>query len=199
MSIKAAKIRDGQEIGRFLYSGDPNALPMTKGLVTIVPVVEEREQPDAYHSVTGPVTTIEEARVVDTWTKVPRGIEVVTAARLADLATERYARECGGIVVAGAGVATDDRSKTLLMGAKLKAQADANYTVNWKVGPGVYAPLDAATIIGVADAVEAWVGACFEAEKVHAEAIVALAEGQNPDPADIIAYDFTGGWPSPGE
>lgn len=188
--INAARIQGGQVLGEFIYRGAIGDLPIQKGPVSVVPVIEERKTPDDFYSVSGPTVTVEAAAVRKTWTLVERPIEEVRAAKLARLAAYRYGVEVGGVIVGGATVSTDDRSKTLLMGAKLKAQADPNYQVDWKTGPGTYATFGAAQIIAVAEAVESHVSACFTAEQVHAEAILAQVSA-----AAIIAYDSSTLWP----
>ncbi|MDU8502973.1 hypothetical protein RYB01_27840, partial [Pseudomonas syringae] len=47
-------------------------------------------------------------------------------------ADKRWRVETGGIVVGGMSVATDDRSKLMITGARVKADKDAAFTTNWK-------------------------------------------------------------------
>ena len=85
---------------------------------------------------------------------------------LAQSAAKRWEIETGGITVNGTPVPTDERTRGVLTAGYVKATADANYQItDWKVGPGVYTTLDAATIIAMANAVEAHVQACFSANK----------------------------------
>lgn len=79
----------------------------------------------------------------------------------------------GGISVGGVPVATDDRSKIMIIGARVKADADANFTTQWKALTGEFITIDAATIIAISDAVLAHVDACFAAEAVVLSAIEA--------------------------
>jgi len=90
----------------------------------------------------------------------PFGLWVDLSAYAAD---KRWRVETGGIVVSGAPIATDDRSKTMLMGARIKADADPQYSVGWKTDAG-FVSLTAAQIVGISDAVLAHVDACFAAE-----------------------------------
>lgn len=76
----------------------------------------------------------------------------------------RWQKETGGIVVGGMPIATDDRSKMMITGARLKADADAGFTTQWKAGAAVFVTIDAATIIAISDAVLAHVSACFAIE-----------------------------------
>lgn len=79
-------------------------------------------------------------------------------------AQKRWERETGGISVAGVPVHTDDRSKVMVIGARIKAAADPSFTTEWKVSGGTFVTLDAATLISIADAVLAHVDACFAVE-----------------------------------
>lgn len=76
-------------------------------------------------------------------------------------AAKRYAVETGGITVNGMAVATDDRSKQMLMGARIAADADASFTTSWVGADGAVVPLTAAQIIALSNAVLAHVNACF--------------------------------------
>lgn len=78
-------------------------------------------------------------------------------------ADKRWRKEVGGIVVGGVPVATDDRSKLLIAGARIKADANPEFTTKWKTDGG-FVLIDAATIIAVSDAVLAHVDACFAME-----------------------------------
>jgi hypothetical protein len=78
-------------------------------------------------------------------------------------ADRRWRKEVGGIVVGGVPVTTDDRSKLMIAGARIKADANPEFTTNWKTGSG-FILLDAATIIALSDAVLAHVDSCFETE-----------------------------------
>jgi hypothetical protein len=88
-------------------------------------------------------------------------------------ATERYRRETGGTVVGGMPVATDDRSKMMIMGARLAAPAGPDLTTQWKNIDGSFATINAATIIAVSGAVSAHVAALFAAEATIAADISA--------------------------
>lgn len=79
-------------------------------------------------------------------------------------ATARWVREVAGITVNGMAVPTDERTRGVLTGARIKADADPNYQIsNWKAGAGQYVSLDAAAIIAISDAVEAHIQDCFAA------------------------------------
>ena len=76
-------------------------------------------------------------------------------------ADARWRREVAGIAFAGIAVATDDRSKQMLMGARIAAEADADFTTKWAAVDGTVHDLDAAEIIALSNAVLAHVNACF--------------------------------------
>ena len=76
----------------------------------------------------------------------------------------RWQREVGGITVAGMPVSTDDRSKTLVMGALLKAQRGGpDYTTMWSAADGQSYPVDTAAIEAISDAMSAFVDDLFVA------------------------------------
>lgn len=103
-------------------------------------------------------------------------------------AQKRWEVETGGITVGGMPVATDDRSKIMIIGARVKADADPAFTTQWKASDG-FVTIDAATIIGISNAVLAHVDACFEVEGVVQTAIT---EGTLTTTAEIDAAD----WPA---
>lgn len=96
-------------------------------------------------------------------------------------AQKRWEKEVGGTEVSGLVVHTDDRSKALIMGARIAAEADPDFTTDWKTADGSFVTIDAATIISVSNAVLAHVAACFAIEAqvlagVEAETITTTAE-----------------------
>lgn len=99
------------------------------------------------------------------------------------LAERRWLVETGGITVAGVAVATDDRSKLMIAGARIKAKEDPATTKRWKTLAG-FVELDAAALIAIADAVEAHVQACFDLE---ADLTAQIAAGTVTTPGQIDA------------
>lgn len=79
-------------------------------------------------------------------------------------ADKRWQAETGGFLFNGMTVSTDDRSKTMLIGARIKADSDPQFTTRWKAPDGSFITLDATTVIAVSDAVLAHVDACFTKE-----------------------------------
>lgn len=74
---------------------------------------------------------------------------------------QRWRKEVSGITVSGISIATDDRSKQMILGARLAADLDPNWTTQWVAADGSVHPVDAAAIIAISDAVQAHVNACF--------------------------------------
>jgi hypothetical protein len=105
-----------------------------------------------------------------------------TATQLrAAAADARWRRETGGITVSGIPVHTDDRSKMMLMGARIQATAAPGFSTQWKGADGQFVTLDAATIGALSDAVLAHVDACFAREQevlaaINAGDVTTLAE-----------------------
>ena len=110
----------------------------------------------------------------DTW-QIVDGVlssnaSAAQAALQAYAAAVRYTKETGGITVSGHTVATDRGSQSLITGAAALLQADpAIETVNFKAESG-FVVLARADFIALAQAVGAYVQACFTAEsKVDAD------------------------------
>jgi len=120
----------------------------------------------------------------------PRTAVQARAEKLAALAARRYAVETGGITVGGINVATDRESQAMLTGAWVRMQKAPDLWVDWKGDDG-WSRIDKATVDVLAAAVGDHVQACFTAERVHAEAVIALPD----DVAIIDGYDFSQGWP----
>lgn len=76
-------------------------------------------------------------------------------------ANARWAREVGGISVNGVPVATDDRSKQMIMGARIAAQTDPSFATPWVGADGTVVTLTAPQIIAISNAVLLHVQACF--------------------------------------
>lgn len=89
-------------------------------------------------------------------------------------------------------VRTDAETQRFLAAAWSKATADANYSiVDYKIGPGQYATLNAATIIALANGVEAFIQSCFTANK---NVDVKIADDTYTTIADVTQ---AGEWPTP--
>lgn len=75
----------------------------------------------------------------------------------------RFAREIGGVDVAGNAVKTDRESQSLIMGAMLLVQRHPQSTVRFKTAGG-FVEMDADAVNSVADAVAQHVQTCFAKE-----------------------------------
>lgn len=80
---------------------------------------------------------------------------------IAYAADARWRKEVGGIIVGGVPVATDDRSKQMILGARLAAEADSGFTTPWVGSDGSINTLNAAQVVAISNAVLAHVAGCF--------------------------------------
>lgn len=101
------------------------------------------------------------------------------------IAARRYIAETSGTVIAGMPIATDDRSKTLINGAALRAYRSTDYVLRWKTSEG-FVDLPAAQVLAIADAVSEHVQLCFDREDVLLGAVA---------DSSITAEMLEGGWP----
>lgn len=100
---------------------------------------------------------------------------------LAYAADKRWRVETGGIIAYGVPVATDDRAKLMITGARVAAMADPEWATIWHGSDGGTYPLDAAAMTAISDAVEAHVNATFATfatikAEIEAETITTTAE-----------------------
>lgn len=102
------------------------------------------------------------------------------------IAARRYVAETSGTVIAGMPIDTDDRSKTLINGAALRAYRSTDYVLRWKTSDG-FVDLPAAQVLAIADAVSEHVQLCFDREDVL---LGAVADGS------ITAEMLEEGWPA---
>lgn len=80
-------------------------------------------------------------------------------------ANRRWQKETDGVNFYGVTIATDDRSKMMIMGARMAAENDPNFTTKWKIANETFIDLDAETLIAISDAVLAHVANCFAIEE----------------------------------
>lgn len=73
----------------------------------------------------------------------------------------RWQKETGGITVGGMPIATDDRSKLMIVGARVAADADPEWSTVWQGEDGSAYPLNAMQMVAISNAVQAHVAACF--------------------------------------
>jgi hypothetical protein len=74
---------------------------------------------------------------------------------------QRWRAEIGGTTIAGIPIATDDRSKIMIVGARVAAQADPGWQTVWRGIDGAGYPIDASAMIAISDGVQAHVNATF--------------------------------------
>ena len=113
----------------------------------------------------------------------PRPLNELKADAQSRLASRRWQAETGGMTFNGAPVATDDRSKALIYGARGR-------TVKFKTASGQFVPLSASETEALADAVADHVQACFDHEAVLLDAINAAETVE-----ELEAVDINAGWP----
>ena len=125
------------------------------------------------------------------WTVTETPLADAKVQVLGELANRRYQAEEGGTTLNGMPIATDRTTQGKVTAAYVKASADNTYSIaSWKGADGTFTPLDAATIIAIADAIEAHVQACFSNEATLAGQISAATTL-----AELEAVDLEAGWP----
>lgn len=137
--------------------------------------------------VAGTVTEVVEA--------VPFTKAEVAEARVAALAAYRYERETSGIVVNGAEIRTDRESQGQLGTAYISLKNGLIADTPWKAAGGVWVPVTLTELEPIAQLVAQHVRACFANEKAHADAMDAIVADPAGTVEDLIAYDYTTGWP----
>lgn len=78
-------------------------------------------------------------------------------------ADKRWQLETGGITVSGIQVATDDRSKMMIMGARMAAQNKPSWSTKWVGKNGTVHTVNAAAVTTMSDAVQEHVNKVFTA------------------------------------
>ena len=102
------------------------------------------------------------------------------------ISARRYTAEIAGTTIEGMPIDTDDRSKTLINGAALRADRNADYVLRWKTSDG-FVDLPAARVLAIADAVSEHVQLCFDREDAL---LGAVTDGS------ITAAMLDEGWPA---
>lgn len=128
----------------------------------------------AYESDGSQDSYIDPALVPMTPDEVAQYLAPPPVAVAAIIAARRWQAEVSGIEIAGMRIETDDRTKTLLNGAALRATIDPQHSRRWKLADGTWVTLDSETLISAAKAVDSHVQACFDREE---ELVDALAGG----------------------
>lgn len=107
------------------------------------------------------------------------GIDLVSYA-----ADKRWQKETGGFELSGLHIATDDRSKLMISGARVAAEADPEFTTSWKAADGAFVLLNAGQIIAISNAVLSHVSDCFT---IEAQVLSQIDDGTITERAQIDA------------
>jgi len=102
--------------------------------------------------------------------------EELKAAKLAELDDYRWQREIGGVQFAGMTISTDSNSQQKIAAVYTMAKLDPNYGVPiWEVMPGVFVPLDNATIVALGEVVRQHIQMTFNLKAALYPRIQSLA------------------------
>lgn len=108
-------------------------------------------------------------------------------AKLSELDDYRWQMEIGGVSFAGAFIRTDANSQAKIAAVYTMARLDPDYEVPvWEVMPGVFMPLDNATIIAMGETVRDHVQATFNRKAVLHGQIAALESVEAVEAFDIV-------------
>lgn len=120
----------------------------------------------------------------------PTSLQDAIAAKLAELDDYRWKQEVGGAAFAGTMIRTDWNSQAKVTAAYTMAKLDPGYSIpTWEVVPGVFMPLDNATIVAMGEAVRDHVQETFNRKAVLHSQIAAL---ETIDA--VLAYDIPTEW-----
>jgi hypothetical protein len=157
--------------------------------IDVYPVTDEAV-PEG-HVVTGSSLHWDGQTVTRVFTSQEISLTELQETKLQALAERRYQAEEGGTTFVGMPLATDRTSQSKIHAAYTKAKEDPDYVIaNWKISPGVFTTLDAATIIAAGDAVRAHVQSCFDNEAILSAQITAAT-----NKSELDAIDIEIGWP----
>ncbi|MEN3238545.1 DUF4376 domain-containing protein [Methylobacterium ajmalii] len=155
MTIYALFTSDGRPNGFYptdVFGDDVDGKPnptIPKGVVKITR--------DQWLELLSSNTKIWDGRVVKTHVETPSEDMLIGYAK-----AKRYAVETSGITVFGVPFSSDDRSKTLILGAQLLCQQDPNHSEDWWAADGTSHHVDATMIGTIAKAIAGHVSRCFQ-------------------------------------
>jgi len=160
-------------------------------------VVIEPEGRSRWHVVGGQRWEIAEHEIRHIKTFVLPSIEALARARIDEVAAFKWQVMNGGLTTPDGVIPTDDSDRQMIDAAALDASTgDPAATREWKLNtfPPVYVEKSNAEVTAIRNLVGAFVQDCYSAERVHAEALMALHDAGDAD--GLIAYDATGadGW-----
>ncbi|WOC14579.1 DUF4376 domain-containing protein [Pseudochrobactrum sp. MP213Fo] len=96
----------------------------------------------------------------------------------------RWQKEVGGFALNGLHIATDDRSKLMLAGARAAAETNPDFNTQWKSADNSFVSLNAQELITISNAVLAHVSNCFS---IEAQVLASINDGLISEPAQIDA------------
>lgn len=150
-------------------------------------VVNEDYNPE-WQERTGPVFTVGANSVLCEYTITEKGLEEVRATKLKKLGKKRYEVETAGVLLGDSTILTDRESQAQITGAYNAARNGLLTTLNFKASTG-WITLTAVEMEAIGQAVYSHVQNCFNIEKTHYEAIMALTTSQ-----EVAEYDINAGW-----
>lgn len=135
----------------------------------------------------GPVGFVNNGGVIAPYAAFASLEDAITA-KLTELDDYRWQREVGGAPFAGVTIRTDWNSQAKVTAAYTMAKLDPSYAIpTWEVVPGVFMPLDNATIIAMGEAVRDHVQETFNRKAVLHGQIAALESIEAVEAFDISA------------
>lgn len=109
--------------------------------------------------------------------------------KIAELSSQRYAVEVGGVNYLGKKIQTDRQTRANWIAILIEAQSNPAYAVTWKTMDDSFAEYNAQQCIEAALTVSAHVQKCFVAEAQVSETINNYNTGDAIKTAFLAAYD----------
>jgi hypothetical protein len=165
----------------FWRADDGRVFSSERGIV----VDEQDEDYQAFVSQYAPATWARnpdgsqtEASLLEGLAPLGLGISLISYA-----AQRRWQKEVGGISVGGMTISTDDRSK-MILGARVAAMANPDFTTTWVAADGTLHALNAALVTALSDAVLEHVRTCFA---TYADVLTSIESGSITTKAQVDA------------
>lgn len=153
------------------------------------PVISKNDAYNPLYQIrTGPEKIISNGLVIFEYFIEEKSIDDVKQKVIELLAAKRYEIETGGIVIGETKILTDRESQAQITGAYNAAKNGLVTSLNFKGRPS-WGTLSAAEMIAIGEAVYAHVQNCFNVEKAHYDAIMALSTAQ-----EVAEYDINSLW-----
>lgn len=131
-----------------------------------------------------------EGNTIPPFDPTPKTFAGAISAKFGELDKKRRAVEEGGIMFGNVPLKTDRQTAAIITAAYVKAKDNPAFVIpNWKFADGVFAPLDAATIIAAGDAITAHVQSAFDREAELSAQLMALTTVE-----DLLAFDVDARW-----